>query len=121
MTITSCAALKSQKTNKKVIEGSYTIVKQEANPINPNSVIMGIVYDKESNTPIKGAIVQIDDLKQGEFTDEKGQYSLEIENIGQQKVQVVNVGHTTISTEPIKLEGQMKIEINFYLGTTVEY
>lgn len=119
--ITSCVAFKSQKTNKKVIEGSYTIVKREANPNNPHSVITGIVYDKESNTPIKGAIVQIEGLKQGEFTDEKGQYSLEIEKKGQQKVQVVNVGHTTISTEPIKLEGQMKVEINFYLGTTIEY
>ena len=119
--LVSCAAFKSQKVNKKVIEGSYKIVQREANPNNPNSVITGIVYDKETNNPIKGAIVQIEDLKKGEFTDEKGRYSLEIEKKGLHKVQAVNVGHTKISTDSIKLESKTKVQIDFYLGTTIEY
>lgn len=117
----SCSAFKSQKVNRKIIEGSYTIVERESNPNNPSSIITGTVYDKESNSPIKGAVVQIEGLKKGGFTDDKGQYTLEIKEVGQQEIQVINVGHTKISTDPIKLEGQVKIKINFYLGTTKEY
>ncbi len=119
--VTSCATFNPQKASKKVIEGSYTIVKRETNLSNPNSIITGIVYDKESNNPIKGAVVQLEGIKKGDFTNEQGQFYLEIPEQGSFKVQVVNVGHTTISTEPIRFNSQTKTEINFYLGTAIEY
>lgn len=103
---------------EKVVEGSYKIVKQEPHESGGNALIVGVVYDKKEENPIKGAIVQIEKINKGVFTDDLGNYALEIPNGGLYEIQVVNVGNTTLMTKSLKLEGNTKMEIVFYLGTT---
>lgn len=107
--------------SRKIIEGNYSIVVQKTDSTNLNSIITGKVYDKDTNVPIKDAVVQIKELKRGVFTDEEGQFYFEIAEYGSYEVEALNAGHTTLLTEHIEFTTQSKTIIIFHLGKVTEY
>ena len=114
--ITSCSSAK--KMEVKVIKGNYEIIKIEK--VSSTSRLACIVYDKEKNVPISGAVVLVNELKIGGFTKNDGTFELNIQ-AGKYTVTAMNAGNTTIQTKLINFKPNTKTGIRFKLGTSTIY
>ncbi len=79
--------------------------------------IKGVVYDKQSNSPLPSASIIVQGTQKGSATDNSGNY--EINNIppGTYKIEARYVGYET-QTKEINVSEGKTIVVNFYLITT---
>lgn len=105
---------------KEVVEGSYEIIKKEKYDVGgENALVVGTVYDKRAGTPLKDAVVHIEAIKKGTFTDSLGKFSLQIPS-GTYEIEAYNAG-SKLLTKSVDIEPNTKTEIMFNLGTVIEY
>lgn len=69
--------------------------------------VSGVIYDKSTKQPIKGVNILITDSTNGTFTDSKGQFTIEKENIT--KLIITHVGYKTINFTVTENKNNIKI------------
>ena len=103
------------------MKGSYEIIGSEKlSELKDSSVVSGYVYDIKTKSTIKGAVVQIQEIAKGIFTDAKGYFQFVIPS-GSYTVKASNAGNTEVLTEKLTFTPSHKVEITFNLGVNIMY
>ena len=113
-------ALAQTSTNYKVTgAGQVVLVPMESSPAaqqgqGSTGTIAGLVYDRETENPLAGANIFLENTSYGAATDENGMFFIDKVPPGKYTVTVNYVGYTKQSTN-ITLEAGDKIKLNFPL------
>jgi TonB-dependent starch-binding outer membrane protein SusC len=79
--------------------------------------IKGVIYDKQTNSPLPGASVILGGTQNGSATDNSGNYEIQNISPGKYKIEAHYVGYETQSREVTVSAGQT-LKMDFYLITT---
>jgi len=106
---------KLEKKTEYTVKTQYQVIAASTSTNNDSVQVYGSIFDRISGEPL-AALIQITEIKIGATADDKGQFKLLIPK-GVYKLEVINPGNFTFTTEQIKFEGDT--QVNVCLGTSV--